>query len=60
MLGDDSSRLAGNIMNTTTQVSESLSNSLGIDLKSLLAGFMGANIGANVAGPKEVTVNVEE
>ena len=60
MLGDDSGKFAGNIMNTTTQVSEGLSQSLGIDLKSLLAGFMGANIGANVAGPKEVTVNVEE
>ena len=57
MLGDDSSKLAGNIMSTTTQVSEGLSQSLGIDLKSLLAGFMGANLaGSN----KEVTVNIDE
>ena len=56
MLGDDSSKLAGNIMGTTTQVSEGLSESLGIDLKSLLAGFMGANI----VRPKDVTVNIEE
>ena len=56
MLGDDSSKLAGNIMSTTTQVSEGLSQSLGIDLKSLLAGFMGANL----AGKKEVTVNIDE
>lgn len=56
MLGDDSSKLAGNIMETTTQVSEGLSESLGIDLKSLLAGFMGANI----VRPKDVTVNIEE
>ena len=56
MFGDDSSKLAGNIMNTATQVSEGLSNSLGIDLKSLLAGFMGANL----AGKKEVTVNIDE
>ena len=57
MLGDDSSKLAGNIMNTTTQVSEGLSNSLGIDLKALLAGFMGANL---AGGNKEVTVNIDE
>ena len=56
MLGDDSGKLAGNIMNTTTQVSEGLSNSLGLDLKALLAGFMGANL----AGKKEVTVNIDE
>lgn len=57
MLGDDSSKLAGNIMSTTTQVSEGLSQSLGIDLKSLLASFMGANLaGSN----KEVTVNIDE
>ena len=57
MLGDDSSKLAGNIMSTTTQVSEGLSQSLGIDLKSLLAGFMGANL---AGGNKEVTVNIDE
>lgn len=44
MLGDDSSKLAGNIMNTTTQISEGLSQSLGIDLASLLSGFMGGKI----------------
>lgn len=57
MFGDDSGKLAGNIMNTTTQVSEGLSQSLGIDLKSLLAGFMGANL---AGGNKEVTVNIDE
>jgi flotillin len=57
MLGDDSGKLAGNIMNTTTQVSEGLSQSLGIDLKALLAGFMGANL---AGGNKEVTVNIDE
>ena len=44
MLGDDSSKLAGNIMNTTTQISEGLSESLGIDLKSVLAGFLGGKM----------------
>ena len=57
MLGDDSGKLAGNIMSTTTQVSEGLSQSLGIDLKSLLAGFMGANVAGS---SKEVTVNIDE
>lgn len=44
MLGNDSSQLAGNIMNTTTQLSEGLSQGLGIDLKTLLAGFLGGKI----------------
>ena len=47
MLGNDSSQLAGNIMNTTTQISEGLSQSIGIDLKSLLAGFLGGKIATN-------------
>ena len=47
MLGNDSSQLAGNIMSTTTQISEGLSETLGIDLKSLLAGFMGGKIASN-------------
>ena len=47
MLGNDSGQLAGNIMSTTTQISEGLSETLGIDLKSLLAGFMGGKIASN-------------
>ena len=47
MLGNDSGQLAGNIMSTTTQVSEGLSEALGIDLKSLLAGFMGGKLATN-------------
>ena len=46
MLGDDSSKLAGSIMNTATQISEGMNASLGIDLKSLLSGFMGGKIAA--------------
>ena len=57
MFGDDSSKLAGNILGTTTQVSEGLSESLGIDLKALLSGMFGAKlIGGNKDG---VVVNVE-
>ena len=47
MLGGDSSQLAGNMMNTLTQVSEGMSQSLGIDLKSLLAGIVGGKIAQN-------------
>ena len=53
MFGGDTSKLAGDIMTNVTQVSDGLSESLGIDLKTLLAGFMGGSIGAN----KGVTVN---
>ena len=55
MLGEDSGKLAGNIMNTTTQISEGLSASMGIDIKSLLAGFLGGKLGAGSG----VTVNVD-
>ena len=47
MLGQDSGQLAGNIMNTTTQISEGLSESIGIDLKGLLNGVLGAKLVAN-------------
>lgn len=47
MLGNDSSQLAGNIMSTTTQISEGLSESIGIDLKSLLSGVLGAKMVQN-------------
>lgn len=41
MLGGDSSKLSGDIINNVTQISEGLSQSLGIDVKSLLAGVLG-------------------
>ena len=47
MLGNDSGQRAGNIMSTTTQISEGLSQSMGIDLKTLLTGFLGGKIAAN-------------
>ena len=50
MLGNDSGQLAGNIMSTATQISEGMSQSLGIDLKSLLAGFMGGKIAVGAEG----------
>lgn len=56
MFGGESSKLAGDIMTNVSQVSEGLSESLGIDLKSLLAGFMGGAI-ANKDN-KSTVVNV--
>ena len=47
MLGNDSGQLAGNIMSTTTQISEGLSEAIGIDLKGLLTGMLGAKIVTN-------------
>lgn len=47
MLGGDSTQLASNIMQTTTQISEGMAQTLGIDLKSLLAGVVGGKIVAN-------------
>lgn len=56
MYGGDTSKLTGDIINNVTQMSEGLSQSLGVDLKSLLAGFLGSQIGDS----KGVTVNVGE
>ena len=47
MLGGDSTQLASNIMQTTTQISEGMAQSLGIDLKTLMAGILGGKIVAN-------------
>ena len=44
MLGGDSTQLASNIMQTTTQISEGMAQSMGIDLKSLMSGILGAKI----------------
>lgn len=56
MLGGDSSKLAENIMNTTTQVQEGLTQGMGIDLKALLSGMFGAKL----IGGNGVTVNVDD
>ena len=59
MLGGESSKLSGDIINNVTQISEGLSQTMGIDVKTLLAGFLGGKLGASNS-PKEITVNVEE
>lgn len=47
MYGGESSKLASDIMTNVSQVSEGLSESLGIDLKSMLAGFIGGKAASN-------------
>lgn len=47
MLGGDSSKLTGDIINNMTQISEGLSESLGIDLKSAVASFLGSKAAIN-------------
>ena len=56
MYGGETSQLAGDIMKNVSQISEGLSQSLGIDLNSLLTGFLGGQLGR---GDKGVVVNVE-
>ncbi len=46
MYGQDSGQLASNTINTMSQISEGLSESIGIDVKSLLAGVLGGRIAA--------------
>lgn len=48
----NSARLVQDIVQSTTQVSEGLTESIGLDLKSLLAGFVGGRLGA---APTQVT-----
>ncbi len=47
MYGGDTSKLAGDIMTNVSQVSEGLSKSLGLDLKSLLSGMLGGKLASN-------------
>ena len=58
MYGGETSKLAGDIMTNVTQINEGLSESMGIDMKALLTGFLGGRLGASDS--KEVTVNVEQ
>ena len=58
MYGGDTSKLTGDIMTNVTQINEGLSQSMGIDMKTLLTGFLGGRLGASDS--KEVTVNVEQ
>lgn len=56
MYGGESSKLQEDIIKNITQVSEDLSQSMGIDLKGLLSGVLGAKL---VGGKGDTIVNVE-
>ncbi len=56
MFGGDSSQLAGNIMTTMTQVQAGLKESTGIDINTVLAGFLGGKL-AQPGNTPNVIVN---
>ena len=49
MYGDETGKFAGGMINNLAQVSEGVSEGLGIDLKSLLAGALGTKVLENAA-----------
>ena len=54
MYGDgNSTKLVSDVMNSTSQIMEGMKESTGIDLSSLLAGFVGGKAAANSEAPKE-------
>jgi len=53
MYGGHSSQLNGNIVNTITQISDGLGESLSIDVKTMFAAVLGPNMGKET----ELTVN---
>ena len=44
----NSAKLVGDIVNSTTQITEGISSGMGIDIKSLLLGALGGKMAANV------------
>ena len=54
MYGDgNSTKLVSDVMNSTSQIMEGMKESTGIDLSSLLAGFVGGKAAANSEATKE-------
>ena len=45
----NSAKLVGDIVNSTTQITEGISSGMGIDLKSLLVGALGGKLAADVS-----------
>lgn len=61
MFGGDTSQLAGNIMTTLEQVSDGVGESLGIDMKALIAGLLGGKIASQSSQPTpSINVNVTD
>jgi hypothetical protein len=46
-------KIVSEIINTATQVSEGMNESMGIDLKSVLSGFLGAKVATKDTEDKE-------
>lgn len=55
----NSNKLISDIVNTTTQVSEGLTSSMGIDLKALLSGLLGGRMATIPAGQPQVAKHAE-
>lgn len=56
MYGDgNSSKLVGDIIGSTVQITDGLTEATGVDLRALLAGFLGAKLADNPASPAPVT-----
>lgn len=55
----NSNKLISDIVNTTTQVSEGLTSSMGIDLKALLSGLLGGRMATIPAGQSQMAKPAE-
>ena len=60
MYGGESSKLQSDIMKNVVQVSEGLGETLGIDLKSVLAGFLGGKLGKEHNTTVNIVPNIDE
>ena len=56
----NSSKLLSDIVNGTTQVTEGISAGMGIDIKSLIAGALGAKMATDTPGPVVVVQSAKE
>ena len=53
MFGEDGGKLTSGVINNVAQVSEGLSESLGIDLKTVLSSFLGSSM-----SKKDVNIDI--
>lgn len=54
MYGDgNSSKLVGDIINSTTKITDGLSEALGVDVKSMLAGYLGGKVASKSSESKQ-------
>ncbi|WP_019679227.1 flotillin domain-containing protein, partial [Ruminococcus flavefaciens] len=62
MYGDgNSSRLVGDIIGSTTKITDGLTEATGVDIRSLLAGFLGGKMAApKAAAPVESAADTDD